>query len=158
MVSIANLQRRNAATAAASAWAERTGRPSLVVVDNEEASYRRRLGAAIVEVRGIRGISAAKLAELVSRSEAAISRWETGKATPSAFDLHRIADALNVPADLLVFPPETRVSPIAQRLLEGAEVAAMRAEIEAVRPELQRDAERQPGDAHPPGKPASTAQ
>lgn len=91
---------------------------------NEEIDYRRRLGAAIVEVRGIRNVSQATLAELVHRSEAAISRWETGKATPSAYDLRKLCDALDVPPDVFVFPPETTVSPIARRLLEGAEAAA----------------------------------
>lgn len=97
-----------------------------MVVGNPEADYRRRLGAAIVEVRGIRDISQATLAEKVNRSEAAVSRWETGKATPSAFDLVRLCEVLDVPPDVLVFPPEAEVSPIARRLLSSVEGAARR--------------------------------
>lgn len=120
MLSIANLQRRNAATPAAAAWSARSVGPSLVPVADDEAQYRRRLGAAIVEVRGIRGVSQATLAELVHRSEAAISRWETGKATPSAYDIVNLCAALDAPPDVFIYPPEAEVSPIARRLLEGA--------------------------------------
>lgn len=80
MLSIANLQRRNAAVQSVAAWSARSNQPSLAVVtETTEHSYQRRLGSALIEVRAIRGVSQATLAEGVGRSEAAISRWETGK-------------------------------------------------------------------------------
>lgn len=106
----------------------RSEQPSLVVVTagDDEHIYQQRLGAALVEVRAIRGVSQAALAEGVSRSEAAISRWETGKATPSAYDVRRLCEFLDVPPDVLIFPPEAAVSPIAKRLLESASAATRR--------------------------------
>jgi transcriptional regulator with XRE-family HTH domain len=77
-----------------------------------EGEYRRLLGQAIVELRRAAGMSQAELADAVERSEAAVSRWETGKATPSAFDVRRIAQASGLDegdVDLLIFPPETPV-------------------------------------------------
>jgi transcriptional regulator with XRE-family HTH domain len=85
-----------------------------------EAEYRRLLGQALVELRRSAGrMSQADLAAALHRSEAAVSRWETGKAVPSAFDLRRIADAFGLEpadADLLLFPPEAPTSPVAARL------------------------------------------
>lgn len=104
-----------------SAWALHQRRPSLALVatKDNEVQYRRRLGGAIVQLRGLRGMSQAALAEAAGRSEAAISRWETGKATPSAFDLRRLAEIFELPMDaldVLVFPPAGPVSPVAERL------------------------------------------
>ena len=62
------------------------------------------------------------------RSEAALSRWETGKSTPTAFDLRRIAMALELPteaADILVFPPAV-YDPVMDRLFERVEEFANR--------------------------------
>jgi transcriptional regulator with XRE-family HTH domain len=84
-----------------------------------EGEYRRLLGLAIVELRRAAGMSQAELADAVERSEAAVSRWETGKATPSAFDVRRIAQASGLDegdVDLLIFPPETPVNPVRARL------------------------------------------
>jgi len=70
-----------------------------------------------------------KLAEMVGRSEAAVSRWETGKATPSAIDLRRMSEAFKLKLDeldLLIFPPESPVSPVAARL-----AASVRAGVRA---------------------------
>lgn len=89
-----------------------------------ELRYRKLLGEAIVQLRTLRGLTQATLAERVSRSEAALSRWETGKATPSAFDLVMLAEVLDAPADLLLSPPESPVSPIAERLRESAATGA----------------------------------
>jgi transcriptional regulator with XRE-family HTH domain len=97
-----------------------------VSTSTAEATYRKRLGDAIVQLRTLRGITQATLAERVNRSEAALSRWETGKATPSAFDLVMLAEILDAPADLLLSPPESPVSPIAERLRASAEAGAQK--------------------------------
>lgn len=76
-----------------------------MVDDVTEDDYRARLGPTLVELRRRRAKSAAWLAEKINRSEAAISRWETGKVTPTAYDLYRVAEALDVPCELLIYPP-----------------------------------------------------
>lgn len=80
------------------------------VVSKSEAQYLKRLGEVIVEVRVLLGITQADLAVLVDRSEAALSRWETGKASPSAVDLWRLWQRLPVPSRWLVDPPESQVT------------------------------------------------
>jgi DNA-binding XRE family transcriptional regulator len=50
-----------------------------VGADASEREYRRRLGRAIVQLRALHNVSQAWLAEKVGRSEAALSRWETGR-------------------------------------------------------------------------------
>lgn len=101
---------------------------SLVVVSTGagERDYQRRLGKAITQLRALRHVSQARLAELLERSEAAVSRWETGKATPSAWDLRRMCEVLDAPADLLAFPPEAPVSPVAEALTRHLEAGARR--------------------------------
>lgn len=128
MLSIAQDYDDIATGAAVSAWASQQRRPSLALVGTDsEAQYRRRLGGAIVQLRGLRGISQATLAEQVGRSEAAVSRWETGKATPTAFDVRRLAEIFELPMDsldLLLFPPAGPVSPVAERLQSIVAAAA----------------------------------
>lgn len=104
--------------AAMDGWQRRLRGHSLVVVPTgpSEREYQRRLGKAITQLRALRHVSQARLAELLERSEAAVSRWETGKATPSAWDLRRMCEILDAPADLLAFPPEAPVSPVAEEL------------------------------------------
>lgn len=95
-----------------------------------ERDYQRRLGQAIVQLRVLRHVSQARLAELLERSEAALSRWENGKATPSAWDLRRMCEILDAPADLLTFPPDEPVSPVAEALNHRAEEGARRGLVE----------------------------
>lgn len=110
------------------AWSTRDGDPSVRAVSaRDEIDYRTRLGKAIVQLRAMHGMSAAVLAERIDRSEAAISRWETGKATPTAWDLRRMADLFELPKealDVLLYPPKGPVSPVAQRLAASAPGAA----------------------------------
>lgn len=108
-----------------SAWSRHEGDPSLdgVGAGAGEREYRRRLGRAIVQLRALKNVSQAWLAEKVGRSEAALSRWETGKATPTAYDLRRIMELLDAPADVLLDPPDTPISPVAQILEERAAAA-----------------------------------
>lgn len=93
-----------------------------------EAEYRRRLGLVIVQLRELNGrMSAATLAEKLNRSEAALSRWENGKATPTAFDVRRLAEIFDLTErqlEILVFPPEGPVSPVAQALAAAVEAGA----------------------------------
>ena len=108
-------------------WSPRLRGHSLVVVPTgpNEREYQRRLGKAITQLRALRGqMSQARLAELLERSEAAVSRWETGKATPSAWDLRRMCEILDAPADLLAFPPDAPVSPVAEALNHRASAGA----------------------------------
>lgn len=118
-------------------WLTRGRRPSLVLMaggkkpaGSAEKDYQRRLGRVIVELRAIGNVelgpavSQATLAELLNRSEAALSRWENGKATPSAFDLVEIARIFDAPSDLLIHPPEHAVSPVRQMLAERAAAGA----------------------------------
>ena len=102
---------------------------------NSEADYRRRLGHVIVELRGIAMMSQAELAELLPRSEAAVSRWEGGKATPTAYDLRRLAEIFELPADaldLLIFPPQGPISPVAERLAAAVGAGARKGRLGAV--------------------------
>ena len=104
----------------------RQHRLTVVPTQPDEHLYRRRLGKAIVQLRAMRGISQEVLAERVGRSEAAVSRWETGKATPSAWDLRMLCEVLDAPADVLAFPPELPVSPVAEELARRVEAGARR--------------------------------
>lgn len=94
-----------------------------VVTSNEEREYLRRLGSTIAQLRAIRGVSQAAVAEALNRSEAALSRWENGKAAPKAYDLVRIARVLRAPARLLLDPPSVPLSPVALLLEEEGSVA-----------------------------------
>lgn len=126
MLSIAEVKRANDASTSLAAWPRPGRQPSLAVVPpaDAEVQYRRRLGAALVQLRAIDNMSQATFAERVERSEAAVSRWETGKVTPSAYDLRRIAEIFSIPMsslDLLIFPPSGPVSPVAERLAAAVE-------------------------------------
>lgn len=139
-MSIARLNLDYDAPAAVSAWPPRDrGRivtPVPIVVTNEEQDYRRLLGPAIVQLRAIAGISQAELAEKIGRSEAAVSRWETGKATPSAWDLREIARVTDLDddqLDVLLRPPKGPVSPVAERLARAVEGGARKGRVAAAR-------------------------
>lgn len=84
-----------------------------------ETSYLEHLGRTIAEVRILSGLSQDELATALGRSAAALSRWENGKASPSAWDLRRLADVLDVPPDLLLYPPEVPPSPVELRLQQA---------------------------------------
>ncbi len=119
------------------AWSPR-GRAAIVpfVAKTTEADYRKLLGAAIVQLRALRNISQAELAEAIDRSEAAVSRWETGKATPTAWDLREIARVAKLEddqLDLLLRPPKGPISPVAQRLAQAGAAGASAGQAAAVR-------------------------
>jgi transcriptional regulator with XRE-family HTH domain len=124
MLSIAQVERANNAMTTRAGWSRPQRVPTLDIVgpDASELEYRRRLGKTIVQLRALlgEGVSQAWLAEQIGRSEAAVSRWETGKATPSAYDLRRLMQILAAPADLLLEPLDGPISPVAQLLEERA--------------------------------------
>src|SRR3954465_14661936 len=66
-----------------------------VTEEGAETNYKQRLGATITELRVIRRMSQAELAVRVGRSEAALSRWENGKAMPSAYDIFLLSQVLD---------------------------------------------------------------
>jgi Predicted transcriptional regulators len=146
-MSIARVTLDYARPAALPAWSPRDrGRIVAtvpVVVTNEEVEYRRLLGPAIVQLRAIAGISQETLAERIGRSEAAVSRWETGKATPSAWDLREIARVAGLDddqLDVLLRPPKGPVSPVAERLARANEAGARKGQaVVAPRPATARD-------------------
>lgn len=116
--------------AAVPAWSLRDRDPIVAIVPtikSGELEYRRLLGAAVVQLRALGGISQAELAEQIGRSEAAVSRWETGKATPTAWDLREIARVVDLEddqLDVLLRPPKGPISPVAERLARAVEGGA----------------------------------
>jgi len=139
-MSIARLALDYDGTAAVPAWSPRDRArivaPVPIVVTNEEVEYRRLLGPAIVQLRAIAGISQARLAEQIGRSEAALSRWETGKATPTAWDLREIARVMELEddqLDVLIRPPRGPISPVAERLARAVEAGSRRGRAAGVR-------------------------
>lgn len=147
-MSIAHTHSDSAQTTAMAAWSARSRPPSLdpmaKTLTAEEVDYRRRLGLVIVQLREIHGrMSAATLAEKLNRSEAALSRWENGKATPSAWDLRRLAEIFELTErqlELLVYPPEGPVSPVAQALAAAIEAGARTGRAAGVPPRAGRGA------------------
>lgn len=92
-----------------------------------ESTYKRNLGKAIIEMRDAAGLSQAELASAVGKTPAALSRWETGKANPRAYDLYRIAEACRVPVDaahLFIWPPNPPARPVSKRLRDAREEGA----------------------------------
>lgn len=111
-----------AAAVAPTAWSSLVrGHTVADVAEHAPADYLSRLGAVIVELRAMQHMSQATLAAAIEVSEPTLSRWETGKSQPRAYDLMRLARVLDAPAELLLDPPERAVSPVALR------IAAMRA-------------------------------
>lgn len=128
MPSRAEVHRATDAATTVAAWSLRVREHRLTVVPNkpDEQDYQRRLGKALVQLRAMRGISQARLAELVERSEAAVSRWETGKATPSAWDIRILCEVLDCPPDVLIEPPALPVSSVAEELARRIEAGGRR--------------------------------
>jgi len=72
-----------------------------------EASYGRRLGAVITELRLARGFAKqADLAEAMGRHVSTIQRWETSGSMPNAWNIRELAEALTVDVGILLYPPD----------------------------------------------------
>jgi transcriptional regulator with XRE-family HTH domain len=76
-------------------------------VADDEATYKRRLGAVITELRLARGYDTqAAFAAVLAVHESTVQRWETGKTLPNAWDIGLLARVLDVPPELLIHPPD----------------------------------------------------
>jgi transcriptional regulator with XRE-family HTH domain len=60
------------------------------------------LGTRIRQAREAAGLIQDQLAEAVGVGSTAVTRWETGKRTPPAYRLSRVARTLNVSVDYLL--------------------------------------------------------
>lgn len=79
-----------------------TTRPTLPTDDAQDALLAARVGTAIVEQRRARGLTQAKLAEMIDLEQEAISRWERGTRVPTLHRLQQLSDALGCSVDQLL--------------------------------------------------------
>lgn len=88
------------------------------------------LAENIVNLRKNRGLTQAQLAEALNMTSAAVSKWETGTATPDLDTLIALADYFRVPMDellgrtlekprVVLFAPEKDVEKMALSLLKS---------------------------------------
>ncbi|MBU9187016.1 helix-turn-helix domain-containing protein [Burkholderia gladioli] len=79
-----------------------TTRPSSPPDDAQDALLAARVGTAIAEQRRARGMTQAKLAEMIDLEQEAISRWERGTRMPTLHRLQQLSDALDCSVDQLL--------------------------------------------------------
>ncbi|WP_186082938.1 MULTISPECIES: helix-turn-helix domain-containing protein [Burkholderia] len=79
-----------------------TTRPTSPADDVQDALLAARVGTAIAEQRRARGLTQAKLAEMIDLEQEAISRWERGTRMPTLHRLQQLSDALNCSVDQLL--------------------------------------------------------
>ncbi|MCO1419828.1 helix-turn-helix domain-containing protein [Burkholderia multivorans] len=79
-----------------------TTRPTSPTDDAEDALLAARVGTAIAEQRRARGLTQAKLAEMINLEQEAISRWERGTRMPTLHRLQQLSDALDCSVDQLL--------------------------------------------------------
>ncbi|HDR9054505.1 TPA: helix-turn-helix transcriptional regulator [Burkholderia vietnamiensis] len=77
--------------------------------ETQDALLASRVGAAIAEIRRARGLTQAKLAEMINLEQEAISRWERGMRAPTLYRLQQLSDALDCSVDQLLQRGSTRV-------------------------------------------------
>jgi HTH-type transcriptional regulator, cell division transcriptional repressor len=70
--------------------------------DAQDALLAARVGTAIAEQRRARGLTQAKLAEMIDLEQEAISRWERGTRVPTLHRLQQLSDALDCSVDQLL--------------------------------------------------------
>ncbi|RQU43472.1 XRE family transcriptional regulator [Burkholderia cenocepacia] len=70
--------------------------------DAQDALLAARVGTAIAEQRRARGLTQAKLAEMIDLEQEAISRWERGARMPTLHRLQQLSDALDCSVDQLL--------------------------------------------------------
>lgn len=85
----------------------------------DDVTFRARLGRALARARRLRGLTQKQLGARIGRSEAAVSRWEHGKAPPDAFDVHRLCVVLKAPPELFIDPPLLDPDPVERILRQG---------------------------------------
>ncbi|MCW3658970.1 helix-turn-helix domain-containing protein [Burkholderia cenocepacia] len=79
-----------------------TTRPTSPPDDAQDALLAARVGTAIAEQRRARGLTQAKLAEMIDLEQEAISRWERGTRMPTLHRLQQLSDALDCSVDQLL--------------------------------------------------------
>ncbi|ELW9526730.1 helix-turn-helix transcriptional regulator [Burkholderia cenocepacia] len=79
-----------------------TTRPASPTDDAQDALLAARVGTAIAEQRRARGLTQAKLAEMIDLEQEAISRWERGTRMPTLHRLQQLSDALDCSVDQLL--------------------------------------------------------
>ncbi|KWZ34547.1 helix-turn-helix domain-containing protein [Burkholderia anthina] len=79
-----------------------TTRPASPTEDAQDVLLAARVGTAIAEQRRARGLTQAKLAEMIDLEQEAISRWERGTRVPTLYRLQQLSDALNCSVDQLL--------------------------------------------------------
>ena len=88
--------------------------------DAQDALLAARVGTAIAEQRRARGLTQAKLAEMIDLEQEAISRWERGTRVPTLHRLQQLSDALDCSVDQLLQRgskrPDDQVAMIADAL------------------------------------------
>ena len=77
-------------------------RPSALADDAQDALLAARVGTAIAEYRRARGLTQAKLAEMINLEQEAVSRWERGTRVPTLYRLQQLSDALGCSVDQLL--------------------------------------------------------
>lgn len=77
-------------------------KPTPTTDEAHDALLAARVGTAIAEQRRARGLTQAKLAEMIDLEQEAISRWERGTRMPTLHRLQQLSDALDCSVDLLL--------------------------------------------------------
>ncbi|MFX1763139.1 helix-turn-helix domain-containing protein [Paraburkholderia sp. A1RI-2L] len=70
--------------------------------ETQDALLAARVGTAIAEQRRARGLTQAKLAEMIDLEQEAVSRWERGTRVPTLHRLQQLSDALDCSVDQLL--------------------------------------------------------
>ncbi|AGW91583.1 XRE family transcriptional regulator [Ralstonia pickettii DTP0602] len=70
--------------------------------DAKDAAIAARVGLAIAAQRRARGLTQAKLAEMINLEQEAVSRWERGTRVPTLYRLQQLSDALECTVDDLL--------------------------------------------------------
>ncbi|MFD1555414.1 helix-turn-helix domain-containing protein [Paraburkholderia silviterrae] len=76
--------------------------PTPLTDEAQDALLAARVGTAIAEQRRARGLTQAKLAEMIDLEQEAISRWERGARMPTLHRLQQLSDALDCSVDQLL--------------------------------------------------------
>lgn len=63
----------------------------------EKTEFQKRLGKHIVNLRREKGLSQVEFGYLIEMQKQNVNKLENGKANPTAFTLHKISEALEIP-------------------------------------------------------------
>lgn len=119
-------------------WSGRRRRHTLAGVPKgtaAERSFRRRLGAALAEIREAAGLTQEEVAGDLKIDAETIGRWERGAFSPNAYNLARLAKHYGMSDEVklaLFSPPAVPTSPIRKLLglARGAAAAGLQDEEE----------------------------